>query len=106
MPHIRNRYLGLPSGQKNFTSDKSRNILVVLSSPRLRDFILSSTHRFNEAHSKDMLNSKHIDIADDSRRIYITKHLSHECKQLHDPARKNIKGNNYVRTTVDLLCQL
>ncbi|GBP22314.1 hypothetical protein EVAR_22600_1 [Eumeta japonica] len=79
----------------NTWPDRPRNILVTLASPRLRDFVLSATLLFNKAHCKDMFNSKHVDFAGESRRIYIMEHLSHECKQLQAAARKHARENNY-----------
>ncbi|GBP26593.1 hypothetical protein EVAR_18230_1 [Eumeta japonica] len=48
------------------SSDKPRNILVTVASPRLQDLVLFTTHRFNKANPKDTLNSKHVDIASES----------------------------------------
>ncbi|GBP28937.1 hypothetical protein EVAR_93582_1 [Eumeta japonica] len=97
MPYIRNRHSCLSSGGKkiNTSSDRPRNILVTVASPHLRDLVLSATHRFDKAHPKNMLNSKHVDIAGESRRIYITKHVCHGCKEIHADARKYARENNH-----------
>lgn len=79
----------------NTSSDRPRNILVTLSSPRLRDSLLSAAHRYNKANSNDTLSSRHLGIPGESRRIYLVEHLSPECKSIHAAARKTAKDKNY-----------
>lgn len=75
-------------------SSRPRNILVTLSSLRLRDIMLSAYTRFNKANPNDKLNSRHANIQGESRRIYLCEHLSAESKQLHSAVRKFAKENN------------
>lgn len=79
-------------------SNRPRNILVTLSSPRLRDSILSLARRFNKSHVKNadkMLNSSHLGITDKLCRIYVTEHISPQCKALYAETRKIAKQKNY-----------
>lgn len=76
-------------------SKRPRNILVTLSSPRLRDTVLSAVHRYNKTHSKETLNSINLGIPGETRKIYVTEHLSPECKYLHAEARKEAKEKGY-----------
>lgn len=77
------------------TSKRPRNILVSLSSQKIRDLILSSVTRFNKSHAKDRLNTTHIGLTGETRRIYLAEHLSPETKELHTNARKFCKDNNF-----------
>ncbi|XP_075990099.1 uncharacterized protein LOC142985735 [Anticarsia gemmatalis] len=82
----------------NAKSNRPRNILVTLSSQNLRDLVLSSTTRFNKSQSKDhtqMLNSSHLGISGEKTRIYITEHLSPECKHLYSETRRVAKEKEY-----------
>lgn len=76
-------------------SNRPRNILISLSSPRLRDTILSYVGRFNKAHSREPLSSVHLGIAGETRRIYVTEHLSPEQKLLYAQTRKVARDKNY-----------
>ncbi|XP_060810014.1 uncharacterized protein LOC132904106 [Amyelois transitella] len=76
-------------------SNRPRNILVTLTTPRLRDSLLSAVHRYNKGHPKDLLNSTHLGISGDSQRVYVTEHLSPDCKLLHAATRKFAKENEY-----------
>lgn len=76
-------------------SNRPRNILVTLSSPRLRDTILSSVHRYNKSHPKDPLSTRHLGLPGETRKIYVTEHLSPECKSLYAQTRKIAKEKNY-----------
>ncbi|CAG9788942.1 unnamed protein product [Diatraea saccharalis] len=82
----------------NEKSKRPRNILETLSSPRLRDTILSLTRRFNKS-AKDpsnMLNSSHLGLAASSAtRIYVTEHISPQCKFLYAETRKVAKEKKY-----------
>lgn len=77
------------------TSKRPRNILVTLSSPRLKDSLLSAVQRFNKAHPKDTLNSRHLGITIHTEKIYAVEHLSPECKQLFAAARKFARDKQY-----------
>lgn len=79
----------------NASSGRPRNILATLTSPRLRDNILSAVHRYNKEHPKDMLNSSHVGINGEPCRIYLSEHLSPEIKQLHGAARQFARDNNF-----------
>ncbi|KAI5642692.1 hypothetical protein NE865_05218 [Phthorimaea operculella] len=78
------------------SSDRPRNILITLSSPRQRDVVLSAAHRFNKANPKEMLNTTHLGMTGGgTTRIYLSEHLSPQCKRLHAAARKFRKNMNY-----------
>lgn len=78
------------------SSKRPRNILITLTSPRLRDTIISAVTRFNKKYSSsDMLNTSHVGITDVKTRIYVSEHLSPETKQLYAAARRFKKDNNY-----------
>lgn len=79
----------------NKDSDRPRNIIVTLSSPRMRDALLSATSRFNKTNPNNRLSSKHINIDGESRRIYLSEHLSPDLKKLHAAARAFAKNKNY-----------
>ncbi|XP_063827545.1 mutS protein homolog 5-like [Ostrinia nubilalis] len=70
------------------TSKRPRNIVVTLTSPRLRDSLISAVHRYNKEHSDKKLNTNHIGIKDVCHQIYVSEHLSPECKQLYAAARR------------------
>lgn len=78
------------------TSRRPRNILVTLSSQKLRDLILSSVTRFNKSHPKERLATTHIGFPGETRRIYLAEHLSPEVKELHSAARKFCKENGFM----------
>lgn len=82
----------------NSTSDRPRNLLVTLVNPGLRDSVLSACYRYNKTNKGDLLNSSHLGLACNKQRIYVTEHLSPECKALHAAARKAAKekGFKYV----------
>ncbi|KAJ2939084.1 hypothetical protein O0L34_g10274 [Tuta absoluta] len=78
------------------SSDRPRNILITLSSPRQRDVVLSAAHRFNKANPREMLNTFHLGMTGgETTRIYLSEHLSPQCKRLHAAARKFRKNMNY-----------
>lgn len=82
----------------NATSSNPRNILVSLTTTRLRDTVLSAVHRFNKANPKNMLNGGHIGLTegkDAGTEIFVREHLSPETKVLHATARKFKKDNGY-----------
>lgn len=79
----------------NPNSNRPRNILVTLSSSRLRDQILSACRRFNKAHKEDSLNTTHLGLTTNKCNIYVTEHLSPECKSLHAAARQRAKEINF-----------
>lgn len=78
----------------NPDSKRPRNVLVTLSSQRLRDVILSAVTRFNKSNPKDMLCATHLGI-NAASRIYVAEHLPAEVKDLHSAARKFCKDNNF-----------
>lgn len=79
----------------NPDSRRPRNILVSLSSQRMRDALLSATTRFNKVHSDDKLCLSHIGIGGATSRVFLSEHLSPEVKELHSLARKFCKDKNY-----------
>lgn len=81
-------------------SNRPRTILVTLSSPRLRDNLMSAFFRFNKANPKDLLHSGHLGLAGERRRIFISEHLSPELKQLHAATRQTARERGYERVSV------
>lgn len=79
----------------NVDSKRPRNILVSLSSQRLRDELLSAVTRFNKSHSGGRLCLSHVGFSGVTSRIYLCEHLSPEAKELHSLARKFCKDKNY-----------
>ncbi|XP_063830263.1 uncharacterized protein LOC135079542 [Ostrinia nubilalis] len=78
------------------TSKRPRNIVVTLTSPRLRDSLISAVHRYNKEHSDKKLNTNHIGIKDVCHQVYVSEHLSPECKQLYAAARRLAKDKGYT----------
>lgn len=81
-------------------SKRPRNIVVTLSSPRLRDEIISAVHRYNKEHKGNKLNSHHIGMPGECHQIYVSEHLSPETKQLYAAVRRFAKDNNYTYSWV------
>ncbi|CAG9094144.1 unnamed protein product, partial [Plutella xylostella] len=79
----------------NSNSDRPRNILVTLSSPRQRDLVISAALRYNKAHPNEKLNSVNAGIIGQSSRIYVNEHLSSDSKKLHASARAFAKEKSY-----------
>lgn len=79
----------------NPTSNRPRNVVVTFTTPRLRDLVLSAVHRFNKAHPDRGLTSVDLDIPGETRKIYVTEHLSLEQKMLHAATRKTAKEFGY-----------
>lgn len=77
------------------SSNRPRNLLVTLINPRLRDEVLSACHRYNKSHKSDTLNTSHLGLTCEKQKIYVTEHLSPECKALHAAARKVAKDKAY-----------
>lgn len=76
------------------TSDRPRSILVTLSSPRLREDILRAVSRFNKT-SNGKLNSRHLGMEGATENVYVSEHLSPDCKKLFKEARKIGRDKGY-----------
>lgn len=81
--------------KRSSTSNRPRNIVITFSSQRIRDSVLSATHRFNKAHPGRGLVSSDLDITGETSRIFVTEHLSPEQKTLHAATRIAAKDNGY-----------
>lgn len=80
----------------NPASPRPRSIIMTLPSERDRDNLLSAFKRFNKKQNlSETLNSSHVMIPGDKRRIYLSEHSSPTCKKLHSEARKFSKENKY-----------
>lgn len=79
----------------NPISNRPRNILVTLRSERLRDHVISGLKRYNKEHPNNSLNSGALGISGESRKIYLSEHLSPECKDLHAAARHAAKAHSF-----------
>lgn len=77
-------------------SKRPRSIVVTLTSPRLRDSLISAVSRYNKDNKQKKLNTNHMGLAGESHQIYISEHLSPECKQLYAAARRFAKDQNYA----------
>lgn len=75
-------------------SVRPRSILVTLSSPRHRDDLLGAVSRFNK-NSSSKLNSRHLGIEGATENVYVSEHLSPDCKRLFKDARKVGKDKGY-----------
>lgn len=89
--HACHRVAKMDSGSK-----RPRNIVVSLTSPRLRDNLLSAVHRFNKEHKSNKLSTHHIGLPGENRQIYVSEHLSPESKQLYAATRRFAKEKNYA----------
>lgn len=79
----------------NPSSSRPRNIIVTLPSERHRDEIISAVRRYNKENRKCPLNSSHIGVPGESCQLYVSEHLSFECKELHAATRQWAKTNGY-----------
>lgn len=79
----------------NPESKRPRNIIVSFTTPRLRDLVLSASHRFNKSHSGRGLLSTDLDIQGETSRIFVSEHLSPEQKTLHAATRREAKEHNF-----------
>lgn len=79
----------------NASSSRPRNILVSLASPRLRDEVLSAVYRYNKSHTRDKINTSHLGLSGETRRVFINEHLSPEQKALHAATRIAAKAKNF-----------
>lgn len=75
----------------NGSSNRPRNVVISLSTPRIRDLVLSATHRYIKTRASRSLVSSDLDITGEPCRIFITEHLSPEQKALHAATRKLAK---------------
>lgn len=75
---------------------RPRNILVTFTSPRLRDSIISLASRFNKGKTnEDKLNTSHLGLNGTKSRVYVTEHISPECKLLYNQAKKIRDSKKY-----------
>jgi hypothetical protein len=56
----------------NPSTNRPRNIVITLSTPRLRDLVLSATHRYNKTHSERGLTSFDLGVPGEACKIYVT----------------------------------
>ncbi|KAJ2949343.1 hypothetical protein O0L34_g15255 [Tuta absoluta] len=82
------------------TTNRPRNILITLSSQRLRDNLLTSFKTYNKSNKQNTLHSGFLNIPGEtaeSNKIYIVEHLSPEIKKLYAEARLKLRANySYV----------
>ncbi|KAH9629589.1 hypothetical protein HF086_002525 [Spodoptera exigua] len=74
----------------NSSSKRPRNVLVTLSSQRLRDVLLSAVTRYNKGRPDSKLCATDLGISGSSGRIYLSEHLSPESKELHNAAQSHV----------------
>lgn len=82
-------------GRRKHNSNRPRNVVVTLTSAKLRDTILSAVHRYNKANPTDMLNTIHLRIAGEARPIYVVENLTSVTRNIYMEARKASKTLNY-----------
>ncbi|CAB3236119.1 unnamed protein product [Arctia plantaginis] len=88
----------------NTGSKRPRNILVTLSSQRLRDTLLSAVTRFNKSHPDDKLSTSHIGLTGATNRIFLSEHLSprqKNCIARHENSVKTWIINSFGRDRED-----
>ncbi|KAI5646385.1 hypothetical protein NE865_01847 [Phthorimaea operculella] len=82
------------------TTNRPRNILITLSSQRLRDNLITSFRTYNKTHKQKPLHSGLLNIPgeiEEINKIYVVEHLSPEIKKLYAEARLKLRPNyNYV----------
>lgn len=76
------------------TAQRPRNVLITLSSPRVREDVLAAVANYNKTH-KEKLNTSHFGIQGTKSNVYISEHLSLECKKLFREARKAGKEKDF-----------
>ncbi|XP_069362737.1 uncharacterized protein [Maniola hyperantus] len=76
-------------------SQRPRNIVVKLSSPRVRDDLLAAVKHFNKKNPQNKLNTSHLGFAGQTIPIYIMEHLSPKNKKLHAATRLAAKEKKY-----------
>ncbi|KAL0832996.1 hypothetical protein ABMA28_001119 [Loxostege sticticalis] len=69
----------------NATSSRPRNIVVTFASPRIRDMVLSASHRYLKAHPGRGLTSIDLEIPGETRKIF----------SLHAASRQTAKERGY-----------
>lgn len=77
------------------SSQRPRNVLLSLPTPRYRDEILSAIYRYNKVNRTDKLNTQLIGMPGNKIQIYATEHLAAEIKDLHAKSRALAKQNGY-----------
>ncbi|XP_053619960.1 uncharacterized protein LOC128680688 [Plodia interpunctella] len=73
-------------------SSRPRNILLSLPSMRHRDTLLSAVKRYNKSNPGNTLSSVHLGIQGDKCPVYVSEHLSPECKELFALSRVAARG--------------
>lgn len=79
----------------NSSSSRPRNIVVTFATPRIRDSVLSACHRYKKACPGRGLTSVDLDIPGETRKVFVTEHLSLEQKTLHAATRQAAKERGY-----------
>lgn len=79
----------------NRESHRPRNILITLQSERQRDNLISAFKRFNKSNPRNPITSSTIGVPGDSQIIYVSEHLSAQCKNLHAAVRKYAKEHSF-----------
>ncbi|XP_045769402.1 uncharacterized protein LOC123870227 [Maniola jurtina] len=80
----------------NTQSTRPRNVIVTLPSERHRDDLISTFKRYNKSNKSEPLNSSHLGIPGEKHKIYVSEHLSPECKAIHAATRKAAKEHAYT----------
>lgn len=75
----------------NKESNRSRSIILQLSTQKVRDTFLAATITFNKANSSNKLNSDLIGFTGNKMPIFVSEHLSSQNKTLHAAARAKAK---------------
>lgn len=81
--------------RRNPLSNRPRNIILTLPSERSRDTLISAFKRYNKQNRSNLLNTTTLNIAGETRTVYLSEHLTPDCKELHSATRKAAKDLSY-----------
>ncbi|XP_028165096.1 uncharacterized protein LOC114356174 [Ostrinia furnacalis] len=80
----------------NPNSTRPRSIIAKLSSPRLRDTVLSAVSRYNKENPQNKLSTADFGFNPENKTpVFVLESLSYENKQLHAAARQRGKELNF-----------
>lgn len=81
--------------KQDTSSSRPKSTILKLSSPRLRDTLLSCCLKFNKDNPNDKLNTSHLGFGGDKSPIFVNEHLSPSNRDLQAKARSFKKNAGY-----------